>query len=303
MVGQSTEEAVWYDADGESILGILTHPVGVARDVGVIFLNGGWGCSSAGKNRLYTRMATELSARGFHTLRLGWRGIGDCTGEIDEYVMEEPFTGEVVGAAELLRSRGVSQIAIYGECFGARCATAAAPEISGLVAMYLVTLVLRDFAVSEQTPQRLAYSLPTTAYFRKVGKIRHLGDPRRRRLYTRLVRFKAKQLSRGAVRKIARDRLPHWVSPHVVRELTEVSKRDVAVRLIYGTSAQDHHGIDFLAVVDHLQPLRSSMMDYEIFDEIIAGYRTVQVQDRLIGAVATWLDQVCPARDPATLVS
>ena len=84
--GRAVPEEVprWFQAGDETVLSVLTRPIAPARDVGVIFLNGGHGGSSAGKNRVHTRMADDLARRGFHSLRVEWHGIGDSTGEIDE---------------------------------------------------------------------------------------------------------------------------------------------------------------------------------------------------------------------------
>ncbi len=286
------ERACWLEADGETVLAVVTRPSTTPRGVGVILLNGGNGVSSAGKNAVQARMAADLAERGFHSIRLEWHGIGDSTGAIDEFVYDVPFVAEALAAADELRSEGVDRIAIYGECFGARTATAAAPQIPDLVATYLVTLLLRDGAVSEQTSQRHSADLPVSTYIRRLGKVRHLLDPDRRRLYRNLIVSKARQLSGDARRSVSGSRLPTWVSGDVVDELAYLATRDVRVNLVYGTSKFDKHGLDFVAIRDDLEPLRHPGFEAEVMDEMMSGYRTLQVQDRLVDAVGQWLDQV-----------
>jgi pimeloyl-ACP methyl ester carboxylesterase len=285
----------WFEAGDETILGVLTRPIGPPRGVGVIFLNGGHGGSSSGKNRVYTRMAADLAERGYHSLRLEWHGIGDSTGAVDEYIMDEPFLDEAYAAAQLLRDEGVDRIAIYGECFGARTAVVAAEHLPDLVGLYLVTLVLRDGAVSEQNPQRLVDELPTSEFVKRLGKLRHIGDAKRRALYIDVVRNKVRQVVQGARYRREGSKLAPWVSPQVVKGLEGLGRRGIPVRLVYGTSYWDPHKFDFEEVADDLQPMRHPGIDAEIVDEMIAGYRTLKVQDRLVPMVGTWFDQVVPA--------
>lgn len=296
------DEAVrWFEAGDEAILGVLTRPLGPPRGVGVIFLNGGHSGSSAGKNRIYTRMAADLAERGYHSLRLEWHGIGDSTGAVDEYIMDEPFLDEAFAAAQVLRDEGVDRIAIYGECFGARTAVVAAEQIPDLAALYLVTLVLRDGAVSDQNPQRLVSELPTSEFVKRLGKLRHIGDAKRRRLYATVIRNKLRHMVQGARYRSEGTKLAPWVSRQVVTGLDGLGARDIPVHLVYGTSYWDPHKFDFEEVADELRPLRHPSIDSEIVDEMIAGYRTLSIQDRLVPMVGEWFDQVLPATgsDPA----
>ena len=291
------DEAVrWFEAGDETILGVVTRPTVAPRGVGVIFLNGGHGGSSSGKNRIYTRMAADLADRGFHSLRLEWHGIGDSTGAVDEYIMDEPFLDEAFGAAQLLRDEGCERIAIFGECFGARTAVVAAENMPDLVAMYLVTLVLRDGAVSEQNPQRLVDDLPTSEFVKRLGKLRHIGDAKRRRLYIDAVKNKARQLTQKArYRREGNTNLAPWVGRQVVAGLEGLGSRGVPVHLVYGDSYWDPHRYDFEAVADDLKPLRYETTTWQVLPEMIAGYRTLPVQDHLVPLVGEWFDRTLPA--------
>jgi pimeloyl-ACP methyl ester carboxylesterase len=284
----------WFRAGAETTLGVLTRPVAPARDVGVIFLNGGHGGSSAGKNRVHTRMADDLARRGFHSLRVEWHGIGDSTGEIDEFVMDDPFVGEALGAVQVLRDEGISRVAIYGECFGARTAVVCQDQIPELCAMFLVTLVIRDGALSEQTPQRVVSDLDTGDFVKRLDRVRHLGDPEKRALYLKLIRSKSKQLLTTAKLRASGSRLEPWVSPQVVAGLDDLGARGIPVHLVYGTSYWDPHTGDFVRIRDDLRPMRHDSITAEIVDEMIAGYRTLHVQDRLIPMVGEWMDRAVP---------
>jgi pimeloyl-ACP methyl ester carboxylesterase len=292
------DEAIrWFEAGDEAILSVLTRPVGSAKGVGVIFLNGGHGGSSSGKNRIYTRMAADLAQRGYHSLRLEWHGIGDSTGAVDEYIMDEPFLDEAFGAADVLRAEGCDRIAIYGECFGARTAVVAAEKMPDLVALYLVTLVLRDGAVSEQNPQRLVDNMPTSEFFKRLGKLRHIGDPKRRALYVDILRNKVRQTVKGARYRKEGSKLAPWVGTQIVTGLEGLGQRSIPVHLVYGDSYWDPHRYDFEEVEADLTPLRHDCIDSEVIDEMIAGYRTLSIQDRLVPLPGEWFDAVIPATD------
>jgi pimeloyl-ACP methyl ester carboxylesterase len=291
------DEAIrWFDAGDETILSVLTRPVATPKGVGVIFLNGGHGGSSSGKNRIYTRMAADLAQRGYHSLRIEWHGIGDSTGAVDEYIMDEPFLDEALSAAQVLRDEGCDRIAIYGECFGARTAVVAAEQMPDLVGLYLVTLVLRDGAVSDQNPQRLVANMPASAFLRKLGKVRYLGDPKRRKLYAKIIRNKARQVMRTARNRSEGSKLAPWVGTQVVTGLEGLGQRGIPVHLVYGDSYWDPHRYDFEEVADDLTPLRHDCIDSEVIDEMIAGYRTLSIQERLVPLPGEWFDQAIPAR-------
>ena len=284
----------WLEAGDETVLSVLTRPIAPARDVGVIFLNGGHGGSSAGKNRVHTRMADDLARRGFHSLRVEWHGIGDSTGEIDEFVMDDPFVDEALGAVRVLRDEGVSKIAIYGECFGARTAVVVEDQIPELCAMFLITLVLRDGAVSEQTSQRVVSELDTHDFVRRLDRVRHLGDPEKRALYAKLVRSKSRQLLKTAKLRATGSKLPPWVSRQIVAGLENLGARGIPVHLVYGTSYWDPYAGDYVQIRDDLRPLRHESITGEIMDEMMAGYRTLHVQDRLVPMVGEWMDRAVP---------
>ena len=291
------DEAIrWFEAGDDAILSVLTRPVGQAKGVGVIFLNGGHGGSSSGKNRIYTRMAADLAQRGYHSLRLEWHGIGDSTGAVDEYIMDEPFLDEAFGAAQVLRDEGCERIAIYGECFGARTAVVAAEKMPDLVALYLVTLVLRDGAVSEQSSQRMVADLPASEFVRRLGKIRHLGDPKRRKLYADILRNKVRHVVRRARNRTEGSTLAPWVGTQIVTGLEGLGARGIPVHLVYGDSYWDPHRYDFEEVEADLAPLRHECIDSEVIDEMIAGYRTLSIQDRLVPLPGEWFDRVVPSR-------
>lgn len=294
--GRAVPEEVprWFQAGDETVLSVLTRPIAPARDVGVIFLNGGHGGSSAGKNRVHTRMADDLARRGFHSLRVEWHGIGDSTGEIDEFVMDDPFVDEALGAVQVLRDEGISRVAIYGECFGARTAVVSEDRIPELCAMFLVTLVIRDGALSEQTPQRVVSELDTGDFVKRLDRVRHLGDPEKRALYLRLIKSKSRQLFTTAKLRAGGSKLEPWVSPQVVAGLDDLGTRGIPVHLVYGTSYWDPHTGDFVKIRDDLKPMRHDSITAEILDEMIAGYRTLQVQDRLVPMVGEWMDQAVP---------
>ncbi len=291
------ETARWLQAGDQTVLSVITRPTGPARGAGVIFLNGGHGGSSAGKNRIYSRMAADLAERGFHSIRLEWHGIGDSTGAIDEFVLHQPFRSETLAAAAALREEGVRDIALYGECIGARTAVVVADELPDLRAAFLVTLLLRDGAISDQTPQRTMAEVTAGQIASRWTKVGYLfTDPVRRELYLRWGRNLARQKWQQTRRALTGDKLPPWVSFQVVRALEGIGRRGIRAKIVYGTSEFDEHQVDFEAIQADLRPLRHPSLEYEFLDEMIAGYRTLAVQERLVAMVGQWFDDAVPAR-------
>ena len=243
--------ARWFEAGGETILGVLTRPVGPARGVGVIFLNGGHGGSSSGKNRIY-RAWPPTWPRGYHSLRIEWQGIGDSTGAIDEYIMDEPFVDDALGEPRCCATRASGASSSTASASVPCTAIEAAERMPELEALYLVTLVLRDGALSEQQGQRMVSQLPTSEFVKRLGKLRHIGDAKRRKLYVTVVRNKVRQVLRSARYRTEGSKLAR-VSPQIVACLDDLGA-GIPVHLVYGTSYWDPHKFDFEEVAAELKP-------------------------------------------------
>ena len=77
--------------------------------------------------------------------------------------------------------------------------------------------------------------------------------------------------------------------------LEGLGARGIPVHLVYGDSYWDPHRFDFEAVADDLTPLRYDTTTWQVLPEMIAGYRTLPVQDHLVPLVGEWFDRTLPA--------
>jgi pimeloyl-ACP methyl ester carboxylesterase len=89
---------------------------------GVLLLSGGVYVLNTNKNRLHVRLSRQLTALGAHVLRIDYRGVGESTGIIGEYALDDPSEKDVLAALDCLTEAGAKRIAIVGSCYGARAA-------------------------------------------------------------------------------------------------------------------------------------------------------------------------------------
>jgi len=143
----------------ESLFGVLTEPGprhARADLPTVLFLNSGI-LHRVGPNRLYVKLARDLAALGFPSLRFDFSGIGDSKSHGGEAEMLVRWAAETRQAMDLLRGvRGSTRFILSGNCSGATIAflTAADDErVDGAIlvnrqgdrmARYFVRLALKN---------------------------------------------------------------------------------------------------------------------------------------------------------------
>ena len=122
------ERIVEIDVEGERTWGILHIPDGYAPDAPVVLmLSIAENCRTANA-RFYVRLARELGQRGWASLRIDPRGIGDSEGRLDATLVPELYLlfqrGSLVPGARaaigfLERELGTHPIILTGICGGA----------------------------------------------------------------------------------------------------------------------------------------------------------------------------------------
>jgi pimeloyl-ACP methyl ester carboxylesterase len=113
-------------AGGERLSAVLCAPRGLIREPGVILLTGG-NYTRTHRNRMWVRAARALADGGHPSIRLDYHGVGDSTGEVAAFRLEEPFDDDALAAAEFLRqATGVRTVVPVATCFGGRTALASA---------------------------------------------------------------------------------------------------------------------------------------------------------------------------------
>jgi len=119
---------------GGHLAAVVTVPDGEPR--GLVALLTGVGAGRAHRFQVWAIAARELASRDIASVRLDWEGIGDSTGDVDEWgwgveraLYEQ--ASEVIGVA--VDATGVTRTAAVGNCSGARIAMLLAAESPGCV--------------------------------------------------------------------------------------------------------------------------------------------------------------------------
>ncbi len=287
------ETPFYYPAGGEDLFGILTTPTTEPNGLVAILLSGGVWTPSPGRNRIWVRMARLLAAYGWHAIRLDYRGVGESSGSIETYRLDEPFVDDVTGVVEWAGQHQLGDLVLMGTCFGARTAMASASRVRNLRGVALFPAPVRDFEMG----QRLA-SLPLTQYLKKAASaegLAKLRDPANRTDYRRLIGKKARRwLAGGRKPESSDERRFQWVSPVFVEQLAGILGRGVPVLLVFGE--EDAFYEDFKrgrsGRLGEVLDGAGSLVSVKLVAGKTHGLTTSAVQDRVIEAIGAWLPSV-----------
>jgi exosortase A-associated hydrolase 1 len=118
------EEAMAFDCEGETLVGVLHHPAADApaahAGIGVVVIVGG-PQYRAGSHRQFLQLARALAAAGHPVLRFDVRGMGDSTGALRSFEQITPDIGAAIDALQR-RMPQVRRVALWGLCDGASAA-------------------------------------------------------------------------------------------------------------------------------------------------------------------------------------
>jgi pimeloyl-ACP methyl ester carboxylesterase len=292
----ATDEAVAVlDAANGALVAIVTRSNGPDGGPGVVVCPGGWYGTSTNRNRVFVRLARRLAAGGATVIRFDWHGVGESAGEIDRYVLDEPFTDDVVAAADHLQALGHRDLTLVGVCFGARSALGAAPLVPGLR-----RLILLSFPVPSPEGLTKASWYGSRHGLRDLLRLSTdravlagLRDPNVRRVYRKAVRLKlrsvrGRNLGRSAV---ARPKVssPSLLTPgELLRQLSELERRGVSTHLLFG-----EEDIELAAFAEFRDDALDRYLASESAGTIVRtvsgnihGFDTLAVQDAVIDLIA-----------------
>jgi pimeloyl-ACP methyl ester carboxylesterase len=283
------ESVVHFEADGETLAGIVTRPVGNALGVGVIILSGGANTTSMGPRRFSVRLARFLSERGFHTLRFDYHGLGESTGVMPVYRLDTPFVQDLTGAISVLDDLGLRRFILVGKCIGARTALAKATELPGLEGLVLISAPVRDFEKGERGYARTAEKLSIWDYVKRASRprtLQRLLDPRRRTAYRKLARAKIEALKSGRGHGTeAKSSSSGFLEP-----LEVVARSKTPVLFIYGEADQPY--AEFSAAsrgpLGDLLATAASVHVRTLPAEV-QGFSRLVVQDQTFDIVGDWI--------------
>lgn len=127
------EQAVVFDCEGESLLGVLHQPA-QSGDTAVLVVVGG-PQYRVGSHRQFLLLARHLAAAGIPVLRFDYRGMGDSSGAVRDF---EAVQADIQGAVDYLAKScpQIHRVVIWGLCDAASAAcfyAATDSRIHGLV--------------------------------------------------------------------------------------------------------------------------------------------------------------------------
>lgn len=294
---------VFFPSGDDTIFGIVTTAVGGRAGPagsGVVIASGGLtGTSTVGRNQLYVRLARDLAADGFPSLRFDYHGMGESTGVLEEFRLdaEAPFVEDILGAARCLAELGATETILLGKCFGSRMALSSAGDLDSLAGVILIGPPVRDFGKGERTVARLATELNTVAFLRKALRpavLRNLADRRHRTVYLRAATAKLRAVSarlRQAPAAKGREQA-FWVSPRFFSPLEELVERGVPVQLIYGVDDdfyQDFRKASRNGRLAELLERAGPLVEVTEIEGLVRGFAHASGQAAIIAAARQWL--------------
>ena len=114
-----TEQTRVFGCAGEHLMGILALP-DAPLDTGVVIIVGG-PQYRAGSHRQFVLLSRGLAAAGHAVLRFDYRGLGDSTGELQNF---ETVSPDIACAIDTLQAAvpGLRKVVLWGLCDGASAA-------------------------------------------------------------------------------------------------------------------------------------------------------------------------------------
>jgi pimeloyl-ACP methyl ester carboxylesterase len=282
---------LYFEADGETLFGVLTRPTGASNGVGILLLSSGLATASPGRNRVYTRFGRQLAANGFTSLRFDYRGTGESTGLMEKFRLADPVVPDAVGAAQVLADDGITDVISIGVCYGARTALASAEHIDTLRGMVLLAPPMRDFEIGEQFTSK-----PLSWWVRKGARwqsVRGLFSRHRRGVYSKLLQRKFRR--RAARSESPADReARRFLSPRVVNQLTDAIERGQRVLLLFGEDDACYAEFQQLQQRRLRQVLERAgdLVSVAVVPGKVHGLTTSAVQRDVISATVEWLPSV-----------
>ena len=231
-----TETPLFVDSRENTLFGILTEPLEGIRGVAIVHLRDGNEGPSSGRSRSSALLCRRLASDGFHALRFDYHGVGESTGAIDRFRLDEPFKDDVEACVRRLHDLGLTRVALVGECFGARTVLACR-DLAGLEAVALIGIPLRDAKKVAGTTRPVVRHRSLVGYAVRALRpriLRELLDPRLRRRY--LVAAHNALTAKPYRAMSASSGVPGWVSATVLHDLDDLTVRGIPVLLVNGTS-------------------------------------------------------------------
>lgn len=293
---------VYFQGGDGPLLGILTPAQ--QPESNVVMCAGGWHGGSINANRMVVHFARNLAATGRTVVRFDWYGAGESPGHIRFFRLDDPGSGDVLGAARQLPDPHLPT-ALVGICIGTRAALAAAPSIPTLERIALVSFPLPTARAKTKRAERIGTATALREGIRPSA-IRGWFQPATRRVYLKFLRLKWQALKRRIVPE--RVTTPDEGSKRraaasandverLVAQIAALVDRGVEVLFLFGD--QDASYEQFLAAQDgplgELVTRPEPGITVEVVPGDLTGYSSLTSQRAFLDRVTAWLDRPAPA--------
>jgi alpha-beta hydrolase superfamily lysophospholipase len=289
IAGPGVVEEAFSFGDGGMMAGVLTRPGSGSTDAlpTVLFLTTA-SHQHIGPNRLWVRLARDLSGLGLQTLRFDLTGVGDSVllpGESPTHAYSTESVPEVREAMDALqRFTGARRFVLVGLCSGAYLAYHSAvqdPRVVGVVGVNPQTLIWKE---GDSLDVRHRQTLKSMGYYRRAlvrgetWRKAMKGDLHLRQITQVLV-------SRGWRRLLERTRTGPGEETDVGRGLRALVERGTDVYFLFGA---DDEGVDALGrqagpAVKQLS--RSPAFKIEVVEGPSHTFEQIWAQDLLAACV------------------
>lgn len=292
------ETPVFFPAEGEQVFGIATEPLGEARGTAALIVMGGGFHTSAHVNRFAVSMARRLAARGYHAMRIDYHGLGESSGSLSRYRLDQPPVEDLEGAMRWFRDRGIHRFVMIGSCIGGRTALESASRTDGVEAVVMITTPLIDMKMGEGTPARKMIGTSVWRYLAKGFRphvLRRFFPPYSFRKQARValahLRLGVRVAWRRLRGKLAGERSEGLeVNPGVVADLEAMARRRVPLLLVYGTEDPFREPLQpgGSRRIGQILQAAGPLMEVRTVEGERA-YRFVAEQERIVEMVGEWL--------------
>ena len=290
------DEPIYFEAAGNQLFGILSRPSEVASNTGVVLVGGGEFMPSFGRNRTWVSLAREAAAKGFPTLRIDYRGVGESTGVIEDYVLGRPFFEDVLGGVECLHERGLNHVILIGSCFGARVCLAAAEYLERLEGLFMISSPVVDSRIEKTGGIPVEMVEDRARRVRPIRGLLRIDRPERqkeaRRMLATLTRARLRRFHRGA--RVSDS----WVSPSFIGSLDALGRRSVPVLLAYGLDDAPYRAFR-AALAGRLGEVirrHDGFVRLETLEGEVHAFMSQTSQDAVHRLVLAWLEDRAPGR-------
>ena len=277
-----------------SLVGIVIDPPKIESNnhlPAIIFLNA-QGVHRVGPNRLYVKMARNLAAMGFVTLRFDFSGIGDSEVRADSLLFKRSIVEETQEAMDhLSAAKGIERFILIGIHSGAMNSLKTActdPRVLGVI--LINTMGYGGKALNSYvTNCRLARIYREIGWFNPQGWLRIITGKSNYRNMLRVLGF---QLRRAFTRDRKTIPKSHGGTPDLRRDLCLLARRGAHLLLIYSAG---NLGLDYLQAIpdDEIRGPRSrGTLRVEIIPQADSTFTLLRTQEHLCGIVQDWIQGV-----------